>query len=227
MINATAVKGNNNFTYTPPTEQGGGISFGEYLNAAKENALLPPDKWCEETDKFGTGVAKAVRYMWEKLGIDFDNRTPTHEITAEQMQWLRSRHNFDEIYKTQSGICECGTSSYHMGWYDENFLSDLVYLNVMSADEVKMIGWVNVPKSSFGTVTAADTANTEKERSDTADILRALAAVIGKQKEYIEFVLGKYSNPLLISDKDREYLDNAEGCLSSNRVFFDLMSLMM
>lgn len=224
MINTTAIAGKEALTYTIPAQQSAGTSFSEYLNAAKEEMLLPPEKWCEETDKFGRGVDKAVRYMQEQLGIDLDSRTPTHEITAEQMQWLKSRHNLDEIYKSQSGTCDCGESSWHMGWYDENFLSDLVYLNVMSADEVKKIGRVTVPESSFGGLIPA---SGEEKRFSTANILGALAAVVGKQKENIDFVKGRYSNPLLISEKDKEYLENAEEYLGVNQIFFELLSMML
>ena len=117
------------------SNQAMGRSFAEYLENASDNESVIPDKWCLDTDKFDTGVDKAVKYMKEKLGIDPYNRTPTHEITDQQLQWLKSRHNLDDIYKTASGTSDDGRSGWTMSWWDENFLSDLVYLNVISPDD--------------------------------------------------------------------------------------------
>lgn len=97
------------------SNQAMGRSFAEYLENASDNESAIPDKWCPDTDKFGTGVDKAVQYMKDNLGIDFCNRTPTYEITDEQLQWLKSCHNLDDIYKTESGTCDDGCCGWSMG----------------------------------------------------------------------------------------------------------------
>lgn len=68
-----------------------------------------------------------VREKLREEGIDADKRTPTHEITDEQMEWLSERYDlgsFRELNPDRDP--EYG-----------NFILDLVYLNVLSPDEAE------------------------------------------------------------------------------------------
>lgn len=68
-----------------------------------------------------------VRAKLKEEGINADKRTPTHEITDEQMEWLSERHDlgsFTELHPDRDP--EYG-----------NFILDLVYLNVLSPDEAE------------------------------------------------------------------------------------------
>ncbi len=71
----------------------------------------------------------ALNKVREKLkaeGIDADRRTPTHEITDEQMEWLGSKYDLEFL-----SVCSFTHSEYG------NFMLDLAYLNVFSLDEVE------------------------------------------------------------------------------------------
>ncbi|MCM1055671.1 MAG: hypothetical protein NC394_09140 [Bacteroides sp.] len=200
-----------------------GISFTEYLAAASDNAeAYVPDKWCLETDKFGTGVDKAVRYMRENLGLDPESRTPTYEITDKQLQWLSSRHDLSNIYKTETGTCGDGCCGWTMSWWDENFLSDLVYLNVISPDDAKGFGKIAFPKSESGMVHAvSDSGGSDSGSFSIAD---AAARVLKTQQGYIDAIYEKYKNNLsLMLKQDQEYLETAQKLLEKNRIWYEIL----
>lgn len=67
-----------------------------------------------------------VKEQLRAEGIDPDSRTPTHEITDEQTEWLASRYDFDFL-----SVCSISHTEYG------NFMLDLAYLNVFSFDEVR------------------------------------------------------------------------------------------
>lgn len=114
-----------------------------------------------------------------------------------------------------------------MSWWDENFLSDLVYLNVISPDEAKSFGWIAFPGSESGKVYAASECggsnNTNSDRLSVTDIA---AKVLLKQQGYIDRIYEKYDNKLyLMSKEDREFIDAAEELLEKNRIWFDLLKI--
>lgn len=203
--------------------QAAGKSFGDCLGIFSDGTAAGiPDKWCSDTDKFGSGVAKAVRYMKESLGIDPDNRTPTYRITDEQMEWLKSRHNLDDIYKTKNDTCEDGCCGATMSWWDENFLSDLVYLNVISPEDAKSFGWIAFPGSESGKVYAAsDSGSADSGRFSIIDVA---AKVLQKQKSHIDSIYEKYENNLsLMLKQDEEYLETAQNLLEKNQIWLDIL----
>lgn len=199
-----------------------GGSFAEYFESFSENSPIIPDKWCSDTDKFGKGVDKAVKYMRESLGIDPYNREPTHEITDRQLQWLRSRHSSDSIYKTESGQSDDGRHGWTMSWWDENFLSDLVYLNVISPEDAKSFGWIAFPESASGSVrTASGLDGGFGERLSVTDVA---AKVLKKQQSHIDFIYEKYGGDLsMMLKRDKEYLETAEKLLEKNRILYELL----
>ncbi len=66
-----------------------------------------------------------VRERLEKEGVDPSRRTPTHEITDEQMDQLAEKYDFE--YLSQAGMEDPEYG---------NFLLDLAYMNVFSLDEM-------------------------------------------------------------------------------------------
>ncbi len=222
MINMQSIAVNQNRMPVSKTasDQSPGKSFAEYLEGSSENKVKTPNSWCLDTDKYGAGVDKAVEYMKKELGIDPYNRTPTHEITAEQMQWIKSRHNLDDIYKTANGTCGC--SSWTMSWWDENFLSDLVYLNVISPEDAKSFGWIAFPGSESGRVYAAsDCGNANSGKLSITDVA---AKVLQKQQDHIDSIYEKYDNNLsLMLKQDIEYLETAQKLLEKNQIWYDIL----
>lgn len=96
-----------------------------------------PDRWTNERlytndentlegYKVNKDAISRVKEQLEAEGIDADRRTPTHEITDEQMEWLGSRYDLDFLSACSYTHAEYG-----------NFMLDLAYLNVFSFDEVE------------------------------------------------------------------------------------------
>lgn len=204
------------------SNQAVGKSFADYLENGSDKQLAIPNKWCLDTDKYGSGVDKAVEYMSENLGIDPYNRTPTYEITNKQLQWLKSRHDLNDVYKTSTGTCEDGCCGWRMSWWDENFLSDLVYLNVISPEDAKKFGWIAFPKSESGKVHAAtDIGGVNSEKMSIADIA---AKVLQNQQSYIDLIYAKYNNNLsLMTKQDIEYLETAQKLLEKDKIWYDIL----
>lgn len=70
-----------------------------------------------------------VREKLKSEGIDPDRREPSYSITDEQVEWLSSRYDFgDESAWDSAQSPEFG-----------NFVLDLVYLNVISFDDVEIL----------------------------------------------------------------------------------------
>lgn len=202
--------------------QTSGVSFAEYLEGSLSDKVKIPDNWCLDTDKYGAGVDKAVKYMQTELGINPYDREPTYKMTDEQIQWIKSRHNLDEVYKTSSGSCDDGCSSWTMSWWDENFLSDLVYLNVISPEDAKNFGWIAFPGSEVGKVYAA--SDQGNARSGGLSITEVAAKVLQKQQAHIDSIYEKYENDLsLMLKRDREYLETAQKLLEKNQIWYDIL----
>jgi len=207
---------------TAASNQATGSSFAEYLKNASSNEPTIPDKWCLDTDKFGTGVDKAVRYMRENWGIDAESRKPTYEITNEQLQWLKSRHNMDDIYKTENGTCTDGCCGWTISWWDENFLSDLIYLNVISPEDAKDFGRIAFPESESGMVHSLSTGGFPD--LGKVSITDVAAKVLQIQQAHIDLIYEKYENNLsLMLKQDKEYLEAAQKLLKKNQIWHDLL----
>lgn len=108
--------------------------FEKLLNA--DNGALP-DRWTSENlYSFDTDTPEGYRVnrtallrVRERLtaeGINADSRTPTHEITDEQLDWLTSRYDIEFL-----SVCSFTHADYG------NFMLDLTYLNVFSFEEVE------------------------------------------------------------------------------------------
>ncbi len=124
---------------------------GDFMKAlegqktSKETNKLPPEKWVTEAGFSADAVKAAAKFMRDELGVDVSKIEPTHEITPEQMDWLRSRHDFStmrhtEMYSFNNG----GQTQYGFKSTPEysNFLGDLMYLGVYTEKELTVGLWV-------------------------------------------------------------------------------------
>ncbi|MDE7361150.1 MAG: hypothetical protein K2N38_04385 [Oscillospiraceae bacterium] len=128
-----------NISYDPnaprSSEDVGETEFSEALNETDENGV--PKRWTNAklyTMAMGSqngytvdvSALTKVREALKAEGVDADSRTPAHEITDEQLEWLRSRYDFERLK-------DCGIEDPEYG----SFMLDLAYLNVFSFDEVE------------------------------------------------------------------------------------------
>ncbi|MCM1055672.1 MAG: hypothetical protein NC394_09145 [Bacteroides sp.] len=95
--------------------------------------LKIPDHWVtEDSDKLGV---KAAADFLRENGIEIRDTIPTHHITDEQMEWLKSRHDFSNM-ELHLDTPEC-----------QNFYGDLIVLGVCTFDEIKKLFAVQMPES--------------------------------------------------------------------------------
>lgn len=155
------------------------VMFEDALGEAAEETerFAVPDRWTgehlytiDENTPEGYRVNKdalsRVRKQLEAEGIDADSRTPTHEITDEQMEWLSSRYDLDFL-----GACSFTHEDYG------NFMLDLAYLNVFSLDEVE---------NMFGVMPFNSNHRAYLYKLDTGDGVSGYVNPFGGTENYVE-----------------------------------------
>ncbi len=138
------------FMASSPKTDGADNAFGELLPTAEttEERLMKnaPDKWVSEAGFSADAIEAAAAFMRDELGVDVSKIEPSHEITPEQMNWLRSRHNFSAMrrYETYSFKNDGGQTQYGFKSTPEysNFMGDLMYLGIYSKQELTVDLWV-------------------------------------------------------------------------------------
>lgn len=187
------------------------VSFSEYLDSATEEMeeITIPDKW--RTDQPKNAIDIAVAYMRDTLGIDVDSRVPTHEITEEQKEWLSSRHDLSKLHEYSFASAE-----------RQNFLADLVYLNVMSADEAKNFGLVTFPGHTAVLQKAESTGFTvgAPQYTNFADVL---ANALSTQQDLISYIRDKANDPARSEAKDFDYLNSALKNAERQRELYEML----
>ncbi len=178
------------------------------------------EKWVVEDTMILTAEKKAVEYL-KQNGIDVSELKPTHEITPDQMEWLKSRHNFETI------PVDHDSSSY------QNLCADLIALNVFSFEEVRDMFLVSMPPEGvvFQKVDSSAANSSRVSFSDVGilglgsglgNLRQALWHSIGSQQEIISaFMKGKGNSPL--SDSDKNFLNQAYDILSKKQEFYEIL----
>lgn len=154
------------------------VTFEDSLNEAAEETerFGAPDRWTgehlytiDENTPEGYRVNKdalsRVKKQLEAEGIDA-GRTPTHEITDEQMEWLSSRYDLDFL-----SACSFTHEDYG------NFMLDLAYLNVFSLDEVE---------NMFGVMPFNSNHRAYLYKIDTGDGVSGYVNPFGGTENYVE-----------------------------------------
>lgn len=131
-------------------------AFDRTLAEAAENYLMKnaPDKWVTEPGLSFNAVNAALDFKKNELGIN--DTEPTHELTAEQKEWLNSRHDFSTMktyvrYSYEYG----GTTQYGAKATAEysNFLADLAYLGVCAPEDFIQLSPIDTRPGGNSTLT--------------------------------------------------------------------------
>lgn len=125
-----------------------------------------------------------VKEKLESEGTDAGKRTPTHEITDEQMEWLGSRYDPDFL-----SVCSFTHEEYG------NFMLDLAYLNVFSLDEVEnMYGVMPFNSNHKGYLYKMDTGDGLTGYVNSFDRLEEYADEVDLYTQLImEYIKAKYT----------------------------------
>ena len=169
-----------------------------------QNSDDVPDTWQTGSVFDILGSVNAAKEYLEKIGVDTENRVPTHSITKEQHDWLASRHDLEALKTMSADDPEFG-----------NIMADLYYLNIISESEALVTARVNTVPSDGELIYQNDIASLYKiisnseqdedaERADT--VLKYLDKLIENERErlkekqgqyYLDFIHGKTDNDFL------------------------------
>lgn len=185
-------------------------SFASFLSAAVEGCSdelfnAAPDKWLQEW----TGespVKKAVKFL-ENMGVDVENREPSHSLTDEQKEWLRSRHDLDAIYNSTASPLDT-----------YNFRADLAYLGVISPDEAENVGVGVIP--THCNRNGMLLFDIEKPSGNYIENLRK---IMSKQKNVVDYIREKYNDPSRRQDEDLKYIETAQRLIDFQELYIGLM----
>lgn len=201
-------------------------TFGEILAAAQTNEVEVPDKWKTDdpSSPRGWGTRIAADFLREKMGINVDERQPTHRVTAEQKEWLSKRHDLENIHRYITPTNE---------W--QNFIGDLVYLNILSPMEAENLRMVftsgkatlraesgfGVGKLNVGGLGDDEISWLGANGFDSfADWVRIM---IEQQQKIIDEVWDKYNNPATSQNEDLEFIQKTSESLANKKECFDVL----
>lgn len=184
-------------------------------NRRSENGAEIPDMWKTgwgNAESFGWGVDIVVKYMREELDINVSERVPTHEITDEQKDWLASRHDLGTIQNYSINTLEM-----------QNFLADLVYLNIYSPDEAKNLTLVSYP-SHTGRVERLDNVSDGRVfHTGERNFADLIANTINAQRSIIDYMQKKYDDPVRSQQEDLEYIQKASAFLANKQECYNAL----
>ena len=181
-----------------------------------------PDKWVTEPGIAHNAVTAAVNFRKTELGIK--DMEPTHELTPEQREWLYSRHDISTMqthirYSYEYG----GTTQYRSKATPEysNFLADLAYLGVYSADEFILVSPLDTRPGAYSTLT--EYAN-EVWNSD-GSLLNTAKMIVKHLENMFNFYNERSKDPIKAMEGDAEFAALIkEQYLPINRKFFEFIS---
>lgn len=189
--------------------------FGVYNPYQTEKPIQIPERWVTEDSVALTAENRAVEYL-KQNGIDVSQLQPTHEITPEQMEWLKSRHDFATI--TVHG----SNAAY------QNLCGDLIALNVFSLEEVRDMFLVAMPEGGVlkkvepSTVGFSD-VGIQGLGSGLGNLRQAFQYSMSTQESILSAFLKGIKNLADLSDNDQKFVQQASAFLSQKQQFYDIL----
>ncbi len=160
-------------------------SFSELLADAADDLLKnAPEKWVTEAGFAADAIEAAAAFMRDELGIDASEIEPAHEITPEQMDWLRSRHDLSAMqrYETYSFVNDGGQTQYGFKATPEysNFMGDLMYIGAYTKVELTVELWVEPIDTRPGGYVSVISERLDHIGSSPLDFSRAMVSSLEK-----------------------------------------------
>lgn len=175
--------------------------------------LQIPDSWVTEgADKPGY---KAAENFLRENGIEIEDIIPTHNITDEQMKWLKSRHDFSNM-ELHLDTPEC-----------QNFYGDLIVLGVCTFDEIKKLFAVQMPES--GALRQVNPSDLGISGLGIGTGLRSFKQTFQYTFDMQKTILSAFMNgignrPLsALSENDQLFVHSASELLSKKQELYDLL----
>lgn len=149
----------------------------------------------------------------EKLGIDLENRgKATHEITAEQEEWLALRYDLRALQSAAVGSAE-----------HNNFMLDLVYLNVFSIEET-VISHSTVVSFAPGEKGSITFDYENRSVSSAESFIDSMSETADTLADFImEYIARKYGKVKDAPDEVKEWYENANRIVEQKREVHDVL----
>lgn len=149
----------------------------------------------------------------EKFGIDLENRVnATHEITSEQKEWLASRYDLNTLQSAAVGSDE-----------HNNFMLDLVYLNVFSIEET-VISHSTVVSFAPGEKASITFDDEDKIISSAEKFIDAISKTADALADFImEYIARKYGAVKDAPDKVKEWYENTNKIIEQKREVYTVL----
>lgn len=149
----------------------------------------------------------------DKLVIDLENRgKATHEITDEQKEWLASRYDLSTLQSAAVGSDE-----------HNNFMLDLVYLNVFSIEET-IISHSTVVSFAPGEKGSIIFDDENKITSSTENFVDSMSETADTLADFImEYIARKYGKVKDAPDEVKEWYENADKIVEHKREVYDVL----
>ncbi len=217
------------YNYTAAASAAGEDVFGELISSLDNKEI--------DTNKIGDGVPEnwADLGIWisqdgyvptseklkefrdifsEKLGIDLNNRgKATHEITAEQEEWLASRYDLSALQSAAVGSAE-----------HNNFMLDLVYLNVFSMEEA-VISHSTVVSFAPGEKARLVWGDGSENASHADNFLDAMLETADALADFLmEYISRKYGKAENAPDDVKEWYENVNKIVEQKREVHDVLA---
>lgn len=216
------------------------VSFSEYLdsvtavvqdNTAANKAIIAlqkqagtydphnnadiqiPDSWYTEGIPI-SGVKAAEKFLREN-GVDIKDIIPSHNITDEQMEWLRSRHDFSNM-ELQLDSPEC-----------QNLWGDLIVLGVCTFDEIMQLFAVQMPENGvISQVKPGDLGiGGLGIRTGSSSLKQTFQYTFDTQNAILSAFMDSRGNKPLsaLSESDQRFVRSASELLSKKQDIYELL----
>lgn len=171
-----------------------------------------PDSWYTEGPV--SGVNAAEKFLREN-GVDIEDIVPSHYITEEQMEWLKSRHDFSNM-ELQLGSPEC-----------QNLWGDLIVLGVCTFDEIKQLFAVQMPENGvISQVKPGDLGiGGLGIRTGSSSLKQTFQYTFDTQNAILSAFMNSMGNKPLsaLSEADQRFVRSASELLSKKQDIYELL----
>lgn len=172
-----------------------------------------PDSWATK-GVAKSGVNAAEKFLREN-GIDPDNIVPSHHITSEQMDWLRSRHDLSNM-ELHIDTQEC-----------QDLYGDLIVLGVCTFDEIMQLFAIQMPENGvLRQVNPSDLGISGLGiGTGLSSLKQTFRYTFDKQKAILSAFMNGIGNRQLseLNEADQRFVQSASELLSKKQELYDLL----
>lgn len=186
---------------------------------------MPAADWSLSNAMRKGSFVETIKSAEEQKALEHRTDAPSHSLTNEQLEMLRSRYDFSTMQRSVRNVVADGKGGYDkFTTYSEeyiSFLGDLVYMNVYSADEITKLHSTPLPvhdkiQPAGGIVSNSFTYITSGLGSQTVEHMHGL-------EEMFSYYDDRAKDPSQAVEGDERFADTLNSLLAFNRRFFEMI----